>query len=222
MLGTPRRAGGEPVVPWFRVETFATVPGPVGLSFDASGALFSGRDVPDTAGGDAVKIQRTPPEGGQGADYGASALPDPDGVWVDDDGSISGTPGAVLVCGDTPDAGTARRQRFPVDAASIANFRANGLTASLVNTWAMEVDGERFVYELSRPNGRLFRVEFDLTAPLSTVPPPPWGARCGWLRRTPSRTGSGPRCSSPAASRRWRARWKNVGRNRCRLTSSST
>ena len=78
--------------------------------------------------------------------------------------------------GDTADGGTARRQAFPVDAESIANFKANGLDASLQNTWAIEIEPDRrFVYELSRPSGRLFRVEFDLTRPVET-PPAPWGA----------------------------------------------
>jgi hypothetical protein len=78
--------------------------------------------------------------------------------------------------GDTAAAGTAQRQAFPVDAASIDSFRANGLTASVENTWAMEiVPGRRFLYELSRPNGRLFQVEFDLSAPVP-APPPPWGS----------------------------------------------
>lgn len=78
--------------------------------------------------------------------------------------------------GDTADLGTARRQAFPVDAESIANFKANGLDASLQNTWAIEIEPDRrFVYELSRPSGRLFRVEFDLTRPVET-PPAPWGA----------------------------------------------
>lgn len=77
--------------------------------------------------------------------------------------------------GDTAAAGTAQRQAFPVDAESIDSFRANGLTASVENTWAMEIEpGRRFLYELSRPNGRLFQVEFDLSAPLP-APPPPWG-----------------------------------------------
>lgn len=67
------------------------------------------------------------------------------------------------------------RVEFPVDAESVANFNANGLTASLRNTWAMELQNRRFVYELSRPDGRLFRVEFDLTAPVP-APPPPWGS----------------------------------------------
>ncbi|MCK7595488.1 hypothetical protein [Pseudomarimonas salicorniae] len=78
--------------------------------------------------------------------------------------------------GDTTDSGTPARQAFPVDAASIANFKENGLDASLQNTWALEIEpGQRFVYELSRPSGRLFRVEFDLTRPVPP-PPAPWGA----------------------------------------------
>lgn len=82
----------------------------------------------------------------------------------------------TLYGGDTADAGTEQRQAFPVDAESIAMFEANGLAASVNNTWAMEIEpGRRFVYELSRPNGRLFRVEFDLRRPVP-APPPPWGA----------------------------------------------
>lgn len=88
-----------------------------------------------------------------------------------------GSPDATTMYGgDTVDAGTAGRQAFPVDAESIALFQREGLAASVTNTWAMEiVPGQRFVYELSRPNGRLFRVEFDLTQPVA-VPPAPWGA----------------------------------------------
>jgi hypothetical protein len=68
------------------------------------------------------------------------------------------------------------RQQFPVDAASVAMFSAEGMAASLQNTWAMEVEpGRRFLYELSRPDGRLFQVEFDLSRPI-TPPPPPWGS----------------------------------------------
>lgn len=78
--------------------------------------------------------------------------------------------------GDTASAGTALRQEFPVDAESIAMFEREGLPASVTNTWAMEIEpGKRFLYELSRPGGRLFQVEFDLTAPVD-APPPPWGS----------------------------------------------
>ncbi len=77
--------------------------------------------------------------------------------------------------GDSVDAGTAQRQEFPVDADSIALFKREGSDASISNTWAMEIDpGQRFLYELSRPGGRLFQVEFDLTTPVA-LPPTPWG-----------------------------------------------
>ncbi|WP_037060853.1 hypothetical protein [Pseudoxanthomonas suwonensis] len=87
-----------------------------------------------------------------------------------------GSPDAVTMYGgDTVDAGTASRQEFPVDAESVAMFEREGLAASLRNTWAMEIEpGRKFVYELARPDGRLFQVEFDLTAPVD-APPPPWG-----------------------------------------------
>ena len=88
-----------------------------------------------------------------------------------------GQPDAVTMYGgDTVGAGTAQRQAFPVDAESVAMFKREGLNASLNNTWAMElVPAKTFVYELSRPSGRLFRVEFDLTTPVEP-PPAPWGA----------------------------------------------
>ena len=76
--------------------------------------------------------------------------------------------------GDTRDIGTAQRQAFPVDAESIAMFKQGGLNASVENTWAMEIHPDTFVYELARPNGRLFKVEFDLTRPVA-LPPTPWG-----------------------------------------------
>lgn len=88
-----------------------------------------------------------------------------------------GSPDAVTMYGgDTAQAGSAGRQEFPVDAESVAMFTAHGMTASLRNTWAMElVPGKRFVYELARPDGRLFQVEFDLSVPVA-LPPAPWGS----------------------------------------------
>ena len=87
-----------------------------------------------------------------------------------------GTPDASMMYGgDTATPGTERRQEFPVDAESIALFEAEGRTVSTTNTWAMEIEpGGRFLYELSRPGGRMFQVEFDLTAPIEP-PPAPWG-----------------------------------------------
>jgi hypothetical protein len=76
--------------------------------------------------------------------------------------------------GDTLQPGTSRRQEFPADEYSRDLFRRAGNPASVDNIWAVEViPGEMFAYELRRPN-RHFRVEFDLTRPVSP-PPPPWG-----------------------------------------------
>jgi hypothetical protein len=83
----------------------------------------------------------------------------------------------TLYGGDTAAPGTATRQSFPVDAESIANFRANGLDRSVTNIWSVDVDNARFTYELRRPAGptaRLFRVEFDLNQTVET-PPTSWG-----------------------------------------------
>jgi len=87
-----------------------------------------------------------------------------------------GTPDSVTMYGGgTSTPGTSVRQEFPVDAESIALFEREGLSASVTNTWAMEIEpNRRFLYELSRPGGRLFRVEFDLSRPVAP-PPTPWG-----------------------------------------------
>ena len=87
-----------------------------------------------------------------------------------------GQPDAVTMYGgDSPGAGSAGRQEFPVDAESVEMFRREGLDASVANTWAMEIEPDtRFLYELARPDGRLFQVEFDLSTPVAP-PPPPWG-----------------------------------------------
>ncbi|MCQ3828487.1 hypothetical protein HXX02_03440 [Microbulbifer elongatus] len=77
--------------------------------------------------------------------------------------------------GDTASEGTENRQEFPVDEESIETFNREGLNASIENTWAMEIHPSRyFIYELTRPNGREFRVQFDLSKPVQE-PPAPWG-----------------------------------------------
>ena len=69
--------------------------------------------------------------------------------------------------GDTTEAGTANRQEFPVDDFSIELFNAENAAVSTTNVWAVEVHpGRIYAYELRRAN-RHFRVEFDLTRPVS-------------------------------------------------------
>ena len=101
----------------------------------------------------------------------------PDGLRLKHDHRhADGSPDVLTMYGgDTHAAGSAQRQEFPVDAESIALFQRQGSTASISNTWAMEIEpGKRFLYELSRPGGRLFQVEFDLSKPVPA--PPPWGS----------------------------------------------
>ena len=59
---------------------------------------------------------------------------------------------------------TSTRAVFPVDAYSKANFKENGLEASMTNTWSITVQpGETMTYKLEREN-RNFVAEFDLSA----------------------------------------------------------
>ncbi|GAM98376.1 hypothetical protein U91I_02009 [alpha proteobacterium U9-1i] len=77
--------------------------------------------------------------------------------------------------GDSAGAGTQTRQDFPADAFSQRLFHANNIPASAENVWSVEIQpGHLFAYQLERPS-RYFRVEFDLSAPVET-PPPPWGS----------------------------------------------
>ncbi len=74
--------------------------------------------------------------------------------------------------GDTAAAGTAERQDFLAD-----KFTGELIPAAAHNIWTMLVEpGRVFGYGLRREaEGRRFRVEFDLTKPV-TPPPAPWGA----------------------------------------------
>jgi hypothetical protein len=77
--------------------------------------------------------------------------------------------------GDTAAMGSAIRQEFPVDDYSKAMFLRTGSPNSVTNVWTVEIiPGQSYNYEVKRAN-RHFRVEFDLTKPV-TAPPPPWGS----------------------------------------------
>ncbi len=74
--------------------------------------------------------------------------------------------------GDTSEPGSATRQDFPADA-----HTASIVPAAATNIWTLEIlSGESFAYALRREGTeRRFRVEFDLSSPIPT-PPPPWGS----------------------------------------------
>lgn len=97
----------------------------------------------------------------------------PDGLRLKHDHRhADGTPDEITMYGgETSDPGTSVRQSFPADAETLALFKKSGLLPSLTNTWSLEVvEGQFFVYELARPEGRLFRVRFDLRSTASSMP----------------------------------------------------
>lgn len=64
-------------------------------------------------------------------------------------------------------------QSFPADEYSKQLFVQQGIPQSIGNTWQMYIYPEQFTYRLVR-EGREFRVDFDLTKPV-TAPKAPWG-----------------------------------------------
>lgn len=73
--------------------------------------------------------------------------------------------------GDTAGKGSKERQEFPAD-----KFTADLIPAARTNVWSLMLEpGKVFSYGLRRESeGRRFRVEFDLSKPV-TPPPAPWG-----------------------------------------------
>lgn len=80
---------------------------------------------------------------------------------------------ATMYGGATIDHGSAEVQSFPADKYSKELFVKVGIPQSVTNTWQMSIYPNKFSYRLTR-KGLDFRVDFDLTQPI-TPPPAPWG-----------------------------------------------
>lgn len=80
---------------------------------------------------------------------------------------------STMYGGHTQDAGWAEVQSFPSDQYSKELFIDRGIPQSIGNIWQMYIYPEKFTYRLIR-QGREFRVDFDLTKPVS-LPITPWG-----------------------------------------------
>ena len=80
---------------------------------------------------------------------------------------------STMYGGHTVDAGWQHVQSFPADQYSKELFVELGIPQSIGNTWQMFIYPDRFTYRLIR-QGFEFRVDFDLTKPVS-VPSAPWG-----------------------------------------------
>lgn len=101
-------------VPGFTVQTYALVTDPIRICFAPDGSMFAGRDATGSGGtnSQAVKIHRIAPLGLSTAEYGSSTIPDPDAVIFDATGTVSGTPGSVIV-GSAITTTTGRLTRIP-------------------------------------------------------------------------------------------------------------
>ena len=80
---------------------------------------------------------------------------------------------STMYGGHTLDGGWPQVQSFPADQYSKELFVQSGIPQSVGNTWQMYIYPEKFTYRLIR-QGREFRVDFDLTKPI-TPPNAPWG-----------------------------------------------
>lgn len=78
--------------------------------------------------------------------------------------------------------GDAAGDAGPVQRANQLEFFADSFTVALIpaartNVWTVGITADQFIYQLRRTGSdRRFRVEFDLTKPV-TPPPAPWGAK---------------------------------------------
>ncbi|HEY9041318.1 MAG TPA: hypothetical protein VIN66_03980 [Rheinheimera sp.] len=80
---------------------------------------------------------------------------------------------STMYGGHTVDGGWANVQSFPADQYSKELFARLGNPQSNSNIWQMYIYPHTFSYRMIR-EGREFRVDFDLTKPV-TLPPVPWG-----------------------------------------------
>lgn len=80
---------------------------------------------------------------------------------------------STMYGGHTIDAGWQHVQSFPADQYSKELFVKQGIPQSIGNTWQIFIYPEKYTYRLVR-EGREFRVDFDLTNPI-TPPSAPWG-----------------------------------------------
>ncbi len=80
---------------------------------------------------------------------------------------------STMYGGHTVDGGWPAVQSFPADHYSKELFIAQQIPQSIGNIWQVYIYPEKFTYRLVR-QGREFRVDFDLTKPVS-LPVTPWG-----------------------------------------------
>lgn len=143
-------AFAQPVVTNYTTSIYAVVRDPLALSFATDGTLYVGRDASGSGGGSgaAVKIHRVAPGGFPVAEFGDAAISDPDALIVDGAGTVSGTPGAVLVGGVHNNGSTGK----------IVAVAPDGTVTTLFGPNATVWNPSDFTFDLS---GRLLIAEYN-------------------------------------------------------------
>jgi hypothetical protein len=98
---SPANSFAIPTVTNCTTTVYTNLTDPVMMSFAPDGSLFVGRDNSGSGGSsqDAVKIHKIGPNASSLAEYGNTAITDPDAVAFDAVGLVSGAAGNVLVGG---------------------------------------------------------------------------------------------------------------------------
>ncbi len=144
VLHSSSPAWALPSVPGLTVEVYAELSGPNEMSFDAAGNLYVG------SGASVDFIRRIGPGGSPVLPYGNVGIADPDSVLVDSAGAISGTPGSVLVGGESA---SAKISAILPDESVITVFNLPALS----NPLGMTFDSTgRLVFGAGFPNGNVW------------------------------------------------------------------
>ncbi len=148
----------QPFVTNRTTSVYAVVPDPMALSFGADGALYVGRDDSGSGGTGfgTVKIHRVAPGGGTVTEFGDTAISEPNAVIVDVAGTVSGTPGAVLVGGVHNDGSTGK----------IVKIAPDGTVTTLFGPSATWWNPSDFAFD---PSGRLLFTEVNSGRVLATT-----------------------------------------------------
>jgi sugar lactone lactonase YvrE len=138
------------VAPGFKVWIWASVPDPVDLTAGSDGALYAGRDLSGSGGGNGAPtpIERISATA-EVTPFGP-ALSDPDTVWFDAAGLASPAPGSVLV-GGRDDGITPLQGRVTAVAPDQAPSVVFGPSTLLINPAGLALDSA----------GRLLITDFD-------------------------------------------------------------
>lgn len=145
LLGSVWSAAAFPYVNGAATVVYTNVTDPMLMSFAPDGTLYVGRDARGSGGDayDPVFVTKVGPNASSVANFGNVVMKDPDAVGYDQLGLVSGTPGALLVGGNS---GT--------NTALIYKVMPNGTVSALFGPYLGALGNPRQI--LFVPDGRVF------------------------------------------------------------------